>query len=1352
MQRSRSRSAVLALALAAACPSNIVVMSAPTTAPADPATRPVGASSLLPAATQPAATQPAEAPAAKIRLNFRDTPVDTILEHLSQTAGFIIVREAPVTGKVSVLSMQPVTAAETVAMLDAVLRGNGLAAIQTGRTIRIVAREKAKKGNLPVHFGADPAAIVSSEELITQVIPLHNVDAVKLRVDLTPLIGPEADVTANAGANAMVMTDSSANVKRIVEIISILDKREGTTSDVKIIPLKNASAPAAARMVLAIFHVDEPRPAPNQPLPPQHEGKLLGTGVDQALRGGKVTASADERTNSVVVAAPAETLKAIEAMLKEIDENPATAATPGIRSFHLKTADAAAVARALTAVFAPEVGAAEKSHQVSAEEPLHARVTIVPEERTNTLIITAPPGAMAIVEGLVKDLEGNPGAESTVRTFRLNYADAGVAAKALASIFLDPATGLSRLRTGSRDKVSATPDERTNSIIITATPEAMLLVEKTLKDLDASPTSNGAVKIFHLKKADSEATAKFILNFFKPDATLGPARPADAVHVGVNAVPDPRTNTVAVTAPEESMKVVEGLIQEMESSAAIEPTVRSFRLNYADATATAKVLGSIFLDPVTGQARVKAGSRDTVSATADPRTNTVMVTTSPETMRLVELTIKDLDASPTSGGAVKFFHLKQADAETTAKVILNFLKPPEGPANPQRPPDSVHVGVNAVPDPRTNTVAVTAPEESMKVVEQIVKEMEADPSTPFDIQSFTLKFADATATAKILTSLFQPDPALATSGTKGPGREAAIKAKVIAAADDRTNTVVVTAPADTLKIIEATVKMLDANPISGAEIQVFQLVNADASTAAKLLQSTFQPAVLQNSSAASTKPPGTVDAIRRLGWVSATSDDRTNTLIVTAPTEVMRVVTGIVRQLDSNPVSQQTFFMYRLRNGQAQNLELVLNNLFGSGQSNTSSAARPGNGPPAPGQAGITGRGGGPRLTPAGGTGIGSRRGTSGFASSGTAPVPQLSASTARAATEMSGQVYVVADADTNSLLVTTATRYQSQVRAIIGELDRPVPQVLIKVLVAEVSHDDTADWGVDFSVLNRRANGNGQSGSTVLGNAGAAAAKGGLVVSMLETNVNATLHALATAGKLDVLSRPYILASDNQLASITVGQEVPFITDTRLTDTGQTINTIQYQDVGIILNVTPHINPEGLVILDVAPEISQLADTTVPISAGVDAPVINKRSAQSRVGIVNGQTIVIGGLMEDRKTTTVSKVPILGDIPWIGELFRRTQAAKSKTELLIFLTPHVAQQPDTLKPMSEDEMNGTKLTPNAVEPGTFDDHLRGMRRGDVPETRPAFPATQPLIEMGPPASQPADGPGPTTIGPIRLP
>jgi general secretion pathway protein D len=213
----------------------------------------------------------------------------------------------------------------------------------------------------------------------------------------------------------------------------------------------------------------------------------------------------------------------------------------------------------------------------------------------------------------------------------------------------------------------------------------------------------------------------------------------------------------------------------------------------------------------------------------------------------------------------------------------------------------------------------------------------------------------------------------------------------------------------------------------------------------------------------------------------------------------------------------------------------------------------------------------------------------------------------------------------------------------------------------------------------------------------------------------------LQKVGKLDVLSRPYILGSDNQKATITVGQQVPFITSSRTTDTGQTINTIQYQDIGIILNVTPHINPEGLVILDVSPEISALTGTTVPISETVNAPVFAKRSATSRVAIQDGQTIVIGGLMQDQKTEDVKKVPLLGDIPLIGTLFRRITTENTKTELLIFLTPQITTQPETLKTISDNELKDNKIVKDAVAPGTFKTYLKNMEQGNPsnPDNKP---------------------------------
>jgi general secretion pathway protein D len=580
-------------------------------------------------------------------------------------------------------------------------------------------------------------------------------------------------------------------------------------------------------------------------------------------------------------------------------------------------------------------------------------------------------------------------------------------------------------------------------------------------------------------------------------------------------------------------------------------------------------------------------------------------------------------------------------------------------------------------------------------------------------------------------------------------------ADTIISSNANSNTLLITDTSAKVRRIVEIIANMDKRDALENTILVKQLKYADASAAARLVTDIFKTE--EQGQQGNVQGPGAFframqqggrgggggqggqseEEKGRTGKVVASSDTRTNTVVVSGPAETLKAVETMLEKLDANPASEATFFHYSLKNGQAANMATVLNSLFGV--SGGSSGGRSGTG--------TYGSNAGQRTSTGGTTGNTQRSSTFGGggtsssssgsfgnfgntqtisrstpgASGGGVSVPS---NVSGAANQLAGQVYVVADPDTNSLLVSTASKYEQQVRDIISELDRPVPQVLMKVMIAEVTHNNSTDFGVDFSILNTRASGLGQSGTTTF----PPVPSGGLVVSVLEEHVQATIRALATAGKLDILSRPYILTSDNQQARIMVGQYVPYITDTRITDAGQQINSIDYRDIGIILNVTPHINPDGLVICDVAPEISSISDQTIPISSTVNATVFNSRSADTRVGIKNGETIVIGGLMQDQKTETISKVPILGDIPVLRFLFSRTQLSKTKTELLIFLTPHVAATPDILKGQTQDEMRGTKLVPNAVQPGTFQDHLKGMQRGAT--TIPSTPVSpKPTID-----------------------
>jgi general secretion pathway protein D len=493
------------------------------------------------------------------------------------------------------------------------------------------------------------------------------------------------------------------------------------------------------------------------------------------------------------------------------------------------------------------------------------------------------------------------------------------------------------------------------------------------------------------------------------------------------------------------------------------------------------------------------------------------------------------------------------------------------------------------------------------------------------------------------------------------------------------------------------IRAMDAHMAGEAEVKVFQLEYADASNTATLISTLFQEEEQEGDARRRFPFPFGRGRDRgrdrddeeggRQQKVIAAADTRTNTLVVSASPDVMPVIESIVEELDANPSEEDSYFIYPLKNADATNIADVLNNIFwGTGTTTgTAGAARGGTV-----QAGRTASRFGGRTT--------------------------SGAQVAASANDLVGQVFCVADEDTNSIIVRTATKHFERVREMLEELDRAIRQVLIKVLLAEVTHEDELDLGTEFSVLNLQYGADLEVTGT-LGSPDEDA--GGLVTATMTANLAQTFNALQREGRMDVLSRPYILTSDNQEATITVGQEVPFIRNSRLTEEGQTINTIEYEDVGIILTVTPHINPQGLVIMDVEPEISSITDTTVPISETVNATVYAKRSAATQVAIHNGQTIVIGGLMEDRIVDSVRKVPILGDIPLLGELFKSTTKDTTKTELLIFLTPHVAEEPDQLTAMSEDETSNIQAVKEAGGSGAFEQHVESMKRGATPKTAP---------------------------------
>ncbi len=325
------------------------------------------------------------------------------------------------------------------------------------------------------------------------------------------------------------------------------------------------------------------------------------------------------------------------------------------------------------------------------------------------------------------------------------------------------------------------------------------------------------------------------------------------------------------------------------------------------------------------------------------------------------------------------------------------------------------------------------------------------------------------------------------------------------------------------------------------------------------------------------------------------------------------------------------------------------------------------------------------------------------------------------------GSATVTLDPDGRRVIVIATDKTLANISNVIAHLDRPKPQVLINVVFMEIQHDDALDVGFDAS-FNKNSNpgvfGTGtnagigllnQLGASQLGATGQQIGQtqmpfGQGLYSVVGQDFTATLRAIASKGKLEVLSRPTILVRNNQPATITVGQSVPLITGVTVNGlTGSPISTISYQNVGIILQVTPFITDDGLVEMIVSPQISSLSSQSVQVSTNVFAPVIDLRSASTVVVTPDGTTSVIGGLMEKDTTIIDSKVPLLGDIPWLGNLFKHKQKAVSKKELVIFLTPHVIMKPDMLAAKSRTETDKLELAPKAWKEQELNRYIDGL-------------------------------------------
>ena len=487
------------------------------------------------------------------------------------------------------------------------------------------------------------------------------------------------------------------------------------------------------------------------------------------------------------------------------------------------------------------------------------------------------------------------------------------------------------------------------------------------------------------------------------------------------------------------------------------------------------------------------------------------------------------------------------------------------------------------------------------------------------------------------------------------------------------NTLVVTDYADNLARIGKIITAMDT-PASG-DVEVIPIKYAVAADIAALVQR-----LTDSTGAAAT--PGAAPGATGTATASVLVDARSNSLLVRAPNAArLAAIRGLVDKLDravpSAGAAGNVWVVY-LRNADATKLATVLRAAYGGGSGGGSSSSS----------------GSSPLASPT--TNLNNTSGTTSGSSTSLASTP-VSAS----ASPSTGG-FVQADPATNSLIITAPEPMYRQLRAVIDQLDSRRAQVYVESLIVEVDPSQTASFGIQWQgLLGSKGDSNvigaGTNFGTGLNNiltgsvalAGGSSGVGTALTSALPNagfniglahkignyyTLGALAQALSSTSGTNILSTPNLVTLDNEEAKIVVGQNVPFVTGSyTTTGTGTTspFQTIERKDVGITLKIKPQIGENGTVRMTIYQESSSVATTT---AVGTDnaGPTTNKRSIDSTIVVDDGQIIVLGGLIEDTYNTTKSKVPLLGDIPYLGALVRSETRERKKTNLMVFLRPVV--------------------------------------------------------------------------------
>jgi general secretion pathway protein D len=453
--------------------------------------------------------------------------------------------------------------------------------------------------------------------------------------------------------------------------------------------------------------------------------------------------------------------------------------------------------------------------------------------------------------------------------------------------------------------------------------------------------------------------------------------------------------------------------------------------------------------------------------------------------------------------------------------------------------------------------------------------------------------------------------------------------------DPNRNLLLIAGTSREMKKINEMVQMFDINWLRGKSVGLFKLDFVEPEIITEELNTLFDNA-----------GGGMLEKM-----ITFTPLNRLNALLVIAQNDTyLKQVESWISRLDTGKKRGQNLYVYYLQNGKASDIASVLTEIFSERGNDKKQVGRV-----APGRKVV-------KITSPAAVAL---------KKPVASPAPRKSEGLNFSE---NADIRIIADEINNALLILANTEDYRMVNAALKKLDITPLQVLIEATIAEVTLTDSLRYGVQWFFKNNGFKGGGDITGTLSSNDALIASSFpgfSMVVNQATGGAGFILNMLEKETEINIVSSPHLMVLDNQTAELSVGQEVPVITQQQqssVTSSASLINTIQYKNTGVIMKVTPRVNAGGSIIMEIEQEVSNV----VPSAEETLTPTISKRNFKSSVVAMSGDTIILGGLISDFKTTSESGVPILSKIPILGALFGSTDNNKERTELMMMISPRI--------------------------------------------------------------------------------